>query len=240
MRGAAAVLLSALLAGYGCSPGSTSDSTPASKADTPSPASSYGVPAGSISAGRDRGYPKIAIIGDSLTAGLGLAPDETYVARLQHRIDELGLKYDIVNAGVSGDTSAGGLRRVDWTLDGDVRVLIVALGANDGLRGLPVEQLRANLSGIIERGQKKGAAVILAGMEAPTNYGIDYTQAFHQVYPDLAETHNVPLVPFLLDRVAAMPELNQRDGIHPNAAGAKMIEQTIWATLAPVLKRIPQ
>jgi acyl-CoA thioesterase I len=180
------------------------------------------------------------IIGDSLTAGLGLPPEQTYLALLQRRVDEMGLKYDFVNAGVSGDTSAGGLRRIDYALDGDVRVLIVALGANDGLRGLPVEQLRANLSEIVERGQKKGAAVILAGMEAPTNYGADYTRAFHQVYPDVARKYNVPLIPFLLDRVAAMPELNQQDGIHPNAEGAKIVEQTVWATLGPVLKRIGQ
>lgn len=239
MRGSTVVVLSALLGVCGCSSGNPSDSTPPSDAERSSAASKR-VPDGSTSAGPQRGYPKIAIIGDSLTAGLGLPPDETYIARLQRRIDELGLKYDIVNAGVSGDTSAGGVRRADWALDGDVRVLIVALGANDGLRGLPVEQLRANLSEIIERGQKKGAAVILAGMEAPTNYGPDYTRAFHQVYPDVARKYNVSLIPFLLDRVAAMPELNQRDGIHPNAEGAKIIEQTVWTTLAPVLTRIPQ
>lgn len=159
---------------------------------------------------------------------------------LQRRVDRMGLQYDFVNAGVSGDTSAGGLRRIDYALDGDVRVLVIALGANDGLRGLPVDQLRANLSAIIERGQKKGAAVILTGMEAPTNYGPDYTHAFHQVYPDLAARYTVPLVPFLLDRVAAVPALNQRDGIHPNAEGARVIEETVWTALAPVLERMPQ
>lgn len=159
---------------------------------------------------------------------------------LQRRVDRMGLKYDFVNAGVSGDTSAGGLRRIDYALDGDVRVLVIALGANDGLRGLPVDQLRANLSAIIERGQKKGAAVILTGMEAPTNYGPDYTRAFHLVYPDLAARYNVPLVPFLLDRVAAVPALNQRDGIHPNAEGARVIEETVWTALAPVLERMPR
>ena len=233
MRGFA-LILSAVLGAHGCSSGSTSKSTPPAAS---APNESHG---DESSSGSQRGYPRIVIIGDSLTAGLGLPPEQTYLALLQRRVDDLGLKYDFVNAGVSGDTSAGGLRRIDYALEGDVRVLIVALGANDGLRGLPAGQLRENLSAIIERGRKKDAAVILAGMEAPTNYGPDYTRAFHQVYPDLAKQYNIPLVPFLLDRVAAIPALNQRDGIHPNAEGARVIEQTIWTTLAPVLKRIAQ
>ena len=127
--------------------------------------------------------------------------------------------------------------RLDWSLEGDVRVLVVALGGNDGLRGLPVDQLKKNLAEIIERGQGRGATVILAGMEAPPNYGPEYTRAFHQAYRDLARQYDVPLIPFLLEGVAGIPSLNQPDGIHPNVAGAQIVERTVWGTLAPVLQR---
>ncbi len=163
--------------------------------------------------------PRIVILGDSLTAGLGLNPDDAYPALLQAKVDDAHLDYEIVNAGVSGDTSAGGLRRLDWALDGDVRVLVVELGANDGLRGLPVEELRKNLSTIIETAQARGVRVVLAGMEAPPNYGPDFTLAFHRIYPELARQYGVALVPFLLDGVAGDPALNQADGIHPTARG---------------------
>jgi acyl-CoA thioesterase-1 len=144
------------------------------------------------------------------------------------------LDFEVVNAGVSGDTSAGGLERLDWALDGDVRVLIVALGANDGLRGLPVDQLERNLAQVIERAQARGIAVILAGMEAPPNYGPDYIVAFHRVYTSLAGKYHVPLVPFLLQGVAGNASLNQADGIHPTAAGARIVADNVWAVLQPV------
>jgi acyl-CoA thioesterase-1 len=141
----------------------------------------------------------------------------------------------VVNAGVSGDTSAGGLRRVDWALDGDVRILIVALGGNDGLRGLPPSELAANLSTIVETAQARGVRVVLAGMEAPPNYGVDYITGFHQVYPDLARRYHVPLVPFLLQGVAGDAALNQGDGIHPTAEGARVVADNVWAVLRPML-----
>src|SRR4029077_19760012 len=141
-----------------------------------------------------------------------------------------------VNAGVSGDTSAGGLSRLDWALDGDVRILVIALGGNDGLRGLPVEELSHNLSQIIERAQFRGITVILAGMEAPPNYGVDYTLAFHKVYPELAKKYQVRLVPFLLERVAGIAGLNQADGIHPTADGAQIVADTVWSALKPVVE----
>jgi acyl-CoA thioesterase-1 len=175
------------------------------------------------------------VLGDSITAGLGLPVDESYPSRLQQRIDKEGLNFEVVNAGVSGDTSAGGLSRLDWALDGDVRVLIVALGGNDALRGLPPGQLRENLSTIIERAQAKHIAVALAGMEAPRNFGRDYDVRFHQVYPDLAKKYNVPLVPFLLQDVAGIARLNQRDGIHPTAEGAQIVANNIWTVLEPLL-----
>src|SRR6202163_3947139 len=180
--------------------------------------------------------PRVVVLGDSLTAGLGLSADEAYPALLQQRLDAAGLKYHVVNAGVSGDTSAGGLSRLDWALDGDVRVLIVALGGNDALRGLPVVELRHNLSAIIERAQARGITVVLAGMEAPPNYGFDYTMGFHKVYPALARKYHVALVPFLLEGVGGIPALNQPDGIHPTAQGARMVADNVWTVLKPALE----
>ncbi len=182
--------------------------------------------------------PRIVVLGDSLTAGLGLAPREAYPALLQERLKNGGLGFEVVNAGVSGDTSSGGLSRLEWALDGDVRILIVALGGNDGLRGLPPEQLQANLARIIERAQARHVEVILAGMEAPPNYGPDYVVSFHKVYPTLATRYGVMLVPFLLQGVAGTETLNQRDGIHPTAAGARIVADNVWAALEPVARRV--
>jgi acyl-CoA thioesterase-1 len=180
--------------------------------------------------------PRIVFLGDSLTAGFGLDPDKSYPALLQRRLTDAGYKFAVVNAGVSGDTSAGGLRRVDWSLEGNVKILVVALGANDGLRGLPPDELRKNLAAIIERAQKKKVVVILAGMEAPTNNGADYTSQFRLVYKELAKQYNVPLIPFLLQGVAGLSALNQDDGIHPNAKGAQIVADVVWATLEPVIQ----
>jgi acyl-CoA thioesterase-1 len=181
--------------------------------------------------------PRIVLLGDSLTAGLGLPIAQAYPSRLQRHLDDAGVMYTIVNAGVSGDTSAGGLSRLDWALDGDVRILVVALGGNDGLRGLPVAELSNNLSKIIERAQSKQITVVLAGMEAPPNYGVDYTLAFHKVYPSLAARYHVALIPFLLERVAGIATLNQPDGIHPTAEGAQIVADTVWHTLQPIVEQ---
>jgi acyl-CoA thioesterase-1 len=137
---------------------------------------------------------------------------------------------------VSGDTSAGGLSRLDWALDGDVRVLVVALGGNDALRGLPTAELTRNLSTIIERAQGRGITVVLAGMEAPPNYGFDYTAGFHKVYPTLARKYHLALVPFLLEGVGGITALNQPDGIHPTAQGARMVADNVWTVLKPALE----
>jgi acyl-CoA thioesterase-1 len=185
--------------------------------------------------GRPAGTPRIVFLGDSLTAGLGLPETGSYPALLQDRLDKEGYNYEVVNAGVSGDTSAGGVRRLDWSLEGNVRILLVALGANDGLRGLPVDELRRNLSTVIERGKARGVTVILAGMEAPPNNGPEYTAAFRSIYSDLARQHQVPLIPFLLQGVAGDTALNQTDGIHPNARGAQLIADLVWSTLRPAL-----
>ena len=192
-----------------------SSSTPAAKVDT---------------------RPRVVFLGDSLTAGLGLSPDQAYPTLLQQKADADGLSFQVVNAGVSGDTSAGGLSRLDYALDGDVRVMVVALGGNDALRGLPVEELRKNLSAIIERAQAKKIRVILAGMEAPPNFGQSYTDGFRRVYTDLAAQYTVPLISFLLQGVAGIERLNQRDGIHPTAEGARMVADNVWTVLHPMLK----
>ena len=175
--------------------------------------------------------PRITVLGDSLTAGLGLPKAASYPALLQERVDAAGLRFEVVNAGVSGDTSAGGLARLDWALEGDVRILIVALGGNDGLRGLPPEELQRNLARIVERAQAKGITVILAGMEAPPNYGADFTRDFRNVYRELARQYKVTLIPFFLEGVGGIESLNQPDGIHPNEKGAVIVMENVWRVI---------
>lgn len=182
--------------------------------------------------------PRIVAFGDSLTIGLGLLEQEAYPALLQKKIDEAGYHFEVVNAGVSGDTSAGGLRRLDWALEGDVKVLIVAFGGNDGLRGLPVNQMQDNLSGIIDRARERNAVVILAGMEAPPNFGQDYATQFRQAFRDVALRKKVLFIPFLLKDVAGKPELNQGDGIHPNQQGTQIVAETVWSVLEPLLDQM--
>lgn len=180
--------------------------------------------------------PKIVFLGDSLTAGLGLPADQSYPSLISRKLKERGFDYEVVNAGVSGDTTAGGLRRADWSLEGDVRVLVVALGGNDALRGLPASEMKRNLAAIIERARASRVPVILAGMEAPPNNGPDYTREFREVYRELAREYDVRFVPFLLLGVAGNPTLNQTDGIHPNARGAAIVADLVWAELEPLLK----
>jgi acyl-CoA thioesterase I len=179
--------------------------------------------------------PRVVVLGDSLSAGLGLSPQEAFPALLQRKIDAEALKFEVINAGVSGDTSAGGLRRLDWALEGDVQFLIVGLGANDGLRGLSVDEMTRNLSTIVERAQARHITVVLCGMEAPPNFGTSYTTAFRAAFKDVAKKHDIALVPFLLDGVAGLSDLNQEDGIHPNARGAQKVADTVWSTLRPLL-----
>lgn len=181
--------------------------------------------------------PRVVFLGDSLTAGYGLAKEQSVPSLIQKRIDDEGYNYEVVNHGVSGDTSAGGVSRLDWALDGDVRVLVVELGANDGLRGVPVESMRANLSNIIDGAKKRGVQVLLTGMEAPPNHGPIYTAEFRKVFSDLARQHDVAFIPFYLEGVAGNAALNIADGIHPNAEGSAIIERTIWRGLEPLLTR---
>jgi acyl-CoA thioesterase-1 len=182
--------------------------------------------------------PKIVALGDSLTIGLGLLEAQSYPSLLQQKIDADGYNFEVVNAGVSGDTSAGGLRRLDWALEGDVRVLILALGANDGLRGLSVAEMQQNLSTIIQRAREKDAVVLLAGMEAPPNYGPEYVQSYRTAFRTIAAKERVLFIPFLLDKVAGVSTLNQPDGIHPNAEGTQIVAETVWAVLRSVLDQM--
>jgi acyl-CoA thioesterase-1 len=182
---------------------------------------------------------RIVFLGDSLTAGYGLAREQSVPALIQAKLNQEGYDYEVVNAGVSGDTSAGGLSRLDWSLDGMVDVLVIELGANDGLRGLPVAELRKNLDQIIRRAKARGVRVLLTGMEAPPNYGAAYTAEFRQVYQDLARAHQISFVPFYLAGVAGDPRLNIADGMHPNPEGARIVENTIWRSLESMIEKRP-
>ena len=181
--------------------------------------------------------PRIVFLGDSLTAGYGLAKEESVPSLIQARLQAGGYPYEVVNAGVSGDTSAGGLSRLDWSLEGDVRILVIELGANDGLRGLPVASMKRNLTEVITRARARGIKVVLTGMEAPPNFGAAYTNEFRQVYHDLAKAHDLTFLPFYLDGVAGIPSLNIADGMHPNAEGSRIIERAVWRTLEPLLEK---
>jgi acyl-CoA thioesterase-1 len=180
--------------------------------------------------------PKIVAFGDSLTAGAGISVEESYPAQLQRRLDESGYRYRVVNAGVSGDTTAGGLRRIDWVLKSRPRIVILELGGNDGLRGLSLDQMRDNLDRIIQRIQATGASVVLAGMKLPLNYGEAYRSKFESVYSELAQAHHLTLMPFFLEGVGAQATLNQADGIHPTGKGYSVVVNALWPALTPLLK----
>lgn len=187
--------------------------------------------------------PKVLILGDSLTAGLGLEVEESYPAQLQRLSDNAGYTVDIVSHGVSGDTTAGGLSRLEWVIGGqgehgNIVGVIVALGGNDGLRGLSVEQMFANLDAIVSRLLSQEIGVLLAGMEAPPNYGNEYTSRFRAVFRELAEKYDVVYLPFLLEGVAGDVALNQQDGIHPNAAGARHVAEHLWPALERLFKQL--
>jgi len=178
---------------------------------------------------------QIAVLGDSLTAGFGLLQDEAFPHLLQEKFDADGYsRIDVVNAGISGDTTAAGLRRLEWVLEPTVKVLVLALGANDALRGLSPGQTKENLAQIIEACHKKGVRVLLTGMQAPTNMGEQFQAEFRAIYPELAMKYKVTFLPFLLEGIAGHPELNQEDGIHPTAAAQRMIAEMVYPLLQPL------
>ncbi len=197
--------------------------------DAPRPGASDTTAAGNP--GDERGV--IVFLGTSLTAGLGVDPAEAYPALIQQKLDSAGLPYRTQNAGISGETSAGALERLDWVLQQPMDVMVVETGANDGLRGLPVEALRANLDSILSRVQRHDSTIrlVVVGMEAPPNMGARYADAFRAVYPAMAEKHGATLVPFLLEGVGGVDSLNTADGIHPNARGHRIIAEMVWKYL---------
>ena len=191
-------------------------------------AASTGVP-------RQSSRPRIVVLGDSLASGRGIGADNAFPAVLQKKLNDERLAFEMVNAGISGDTSSGALRRFERLLDDDVRVLVLELGANDGLRGIPVAHVKANLARIIEAAQARQIAVLLCGMEALPIHGWDYSVAFHNAFGELAKKYDVPLVPFILMNVIGNRDLMQPDRAHPNAAGARAIADNIWPYLKPLL-----
>lgn len=180
----------------------------------------------------------ILFFGDSLTAGYGLEQGEAFPEIIQGKIDSLNLNYKVVNAGLSGETTSGGKNRIDWVLKQNVDVFVLELGANDGLRGIPLSETRNNLQEIIDFVKKKNPdiKIILAGMQIPPNMGQDYTTGFKNIFPELAEKNDLELIPFLLEDVAGNPDLNQQDGIHPTAEGQEILANNVWEVLAPVVK----
>ncbi|MBX3330452.1 MAG: arylesterase [Nitrospira sp.] len=190
---------------------------------------------GAIFSAASDNRPRIVAFGDSLTAGLGVQADESYPAQLQRRLDSLGYHYRVINAGVSGDTTAGGLRRVPWILNNKPELVILELGANDGLRGLPIDQTKSNIRQIIRQLQEAGTTVILAGMKLPPNYGHDYTTSFEAMYQMLAKEYELALIPFFLEGVGGSSSLNQADGIHPTKEGYEVIVEQVLKVLRPVL-----
>ena len=179
----------------------------------------------------------ILFFGNSLTAGMGLDPEDAFPAVIQNKLDSLQLDYEVINAGLSGETTASGKNRLSWVLNQKVDVFVLELGANDGLRGIPLEETRKNLQAIIETVQEKNpnTIIVLAGMQIPPNMGKAYTTEFRNIFPELAEKNNAALIPFLLKDVAGNPELNQEDGIHPTIAGQKIVANNVWEILKEVV-----
>ena len=181
---------------------------------------------------------RLLFFGNSLTAGLGVEPEEAFAGLVGHYVDSLGLPYEVVNAGLSGETTAGGRSRVGWLLRQPVDVFVLELGANDGLRGIPLASTRENLQGIIDtvRRRSPGAQIVLAGMQIPPNMGQTYSADFKAIFTGLATKNHLALIPFLLEGVGGHPDLNQADGIHPTPAGHRIVARTVWTTLEPLLR----
>jgi acyl-CoA thioesterase-1 len=228
------LFVSVLAAGYGTMLGGCD----ASSRDAAEGGSLQGEPRpDAVGSSEQESRPRIVALGDSLTAGFGVAADESYPAQLQRRLDELGYRYRVINAGVSGDTSAGALRRVEWVLKANPTVVIVEIGANDGLRGLDPNETRANIDAIVERLQRAGATVVLTGMKMPPNYGADYTRRFGAIYPEVARRHGIAYMPFFLEGVGGNATLNLPDGIHPTAAGYRRVVSELLPVLEPILRK---
>lgn len=225
------LLLASVLAVGGCEPGS--EDTPQRSAERRPPAAEQA---------QDARDTVVLFLGDSITAGYGLAREAAYPGLIQQKIDSLGWPIRVVNGGLSGDTSSGGLRRLDWLMRDRVDVLVVALGGNDGLRGIEPGAMRENLEQIIDEARERNEEIqiVLAGMRMPPNLGASYTQRFERVYRELAEQKAVHFIPFLLEGVGGEARLNQRDGIHPTAEGQRLIAEHVWQLLHPILETMRQ
>jgi len=186
---------------------------------------------------KEENLPKIVAFGNSLTAGLGLDTSESYPAVLQKLLQSKGYKYEVINAGVSGDTTAGGVRRIDWSLEPGAQFLILELGANDILRGQPIDLMKENLEQIIQKARSRSVTVLLVQMEAPVNAGPEYRKEAHQAFPDLANQYHLTLIPFFLKGIVGNDRYIQADGTHPNAAGAQILAQNVFQSLQPLLKK---
>lgn len=220
------ILLAVILASCGDAPKKETDSEPAKTADAVTKAA--GISEEKI----------ILFFGNSLTAGYGLDTEEAFPALIQDRLDSLGLDYTAINSGLSGETTSAGLNRLDWVLNQKVDIFVLELGANDGLRGIPLKETRENLQAIIDLVHQKNpnTQIVLAGMQIPPNMGQAYAGEFQQLFPELAEQNYIQLIPFLLDGVAGRPELNQDDGIHPTSEGQKIVRDNVWAVLEDVIQ----
>ncbi|MEY8021714.1 arylesterase [Muriicola sp. SD30] len=180
----------------------------------------------------------IVFFGNSLTAGMGLEPEQAFPALIQQKLDSLNLEYYVINAGISGETTASGESRIGWLMRDKIDVFILELGANDGLRGIPLSETRENLQSIIDtvKENNPNVKIVLAGMQIPPNMGPEYTSEFRQLFPDLADKNDAYLIPFLLEDVAGIPQLNQADGIHPTIEGQRIVAENVWEILRPILK----
>lgn len=221
--------LALFLLAAGCGPEASEEAAAPAQAAVPQPATA--------SAPAATNEPLVVFLGDSLTAGYGLDAEQAYPVLVEKSLEEEGIAIRALNAGVSGDTTSGGLARLDWLLSQKPAVVVVGLGGNDGLRGLPLEQAESNLREIVRRSQVAGARVLLLGMQIPPNYGPEYAEGFKEMYPRVAEDLGVPLLPFLLEGVGGVAELNQADGIHPTAEGQEKVAETVTPYLADLLKQ---
>jgi acyl-CoA thioesterase I len=243
MQRISTLALSALIPGLllAAMTGACRQAPPQAPTDAPvraaAPAAPAAAPAPAPVADRQASGPLVIFLGDSLTAGLGLAEDQAYPARVAARLSAQGTPVRVINAGVSGDTTAGGLARLDWLLGQHPDVVVLGLGANDGLRGLPLAATEKNLREIIRRSRAAGARVLLLGMQIPPNYGPDYAGGFKALYPRIAKDLDVPLVPFLLEGVGGVAELNQADGMHPTAEGQEKVADNVTPYLAKLFTR---
>lgn len=200
---------------------------------------------GTAQASASSGKPVVLFFGTSLTAGLGLEPDQAFPALIEKKAAAEGMPITAVNAGLSGETTAGAARRIDWVLRTPANLVVIEGGANDALRGLSPDAARSNLEQVIDAIRKKqpAAKIVLLQMEAPPNFGVSYTRSFHAIYPDIAKKESIPLAPFFLDGVAGIPRYNQADGVHPNVAGERLVADNVWKALKPVvaqLDRVPK